>query len=171
MLYWAYGSNLCVERIRRRCPAARKARAFAVHDAALVFRGVADVVIRTGSVVPGGLWHITPECEAELDRYEGIKQRLYLKRYLPLKIDGQVWKCLFYQMATSRGIMPPGRDYADTIARGYRDFGLDVRVLNAAIAESWDNQERTNFLRRRYWEKGSPRLAPRPLITKEENAS
>lgn len=165
-LYWAYGSNLNARAMLRRCPQAIRASAFAVQDAALIFRGVADVVVRKGSVVHGGLWWITAECERSLDRFEGISSRLYLKRYLPLVIKGKNYECLFYQMATSRGVLPPSAEYAATIARGYRDFGLPGEALEAAIRESWDTKEPTNFLRQRYESKGRPRLAarPQPLI-------
>lgn len=161
-LYWAYGSNLNIRAMKRRCPGAVKSSAFAVHDAALIFRGVADVTVRRGSVVHGGFWWITDECERQLDRYEGVSLRLYLKRHLPVKIRGVVHKVLFYQMATSRGVLPPSQDYADTIARGYRDFGLPVEALEDAIRESWDDKSPTNFLRERHARKGMPRLARRP---------
>ena len=63
MYYWAYGSNLCVEHMRRRCPRAQKICRLDVPGLALVFRGVADVTIRRGALVQGGLWKITRECE------------------------------------------------------------------------------------------------------------
>src|SRR5262252_7297802 len=106
MYYWAYGSNLNVAAMRRRCPAAEQVRKMFVTDAALVFRGVADVTVRKGNMVPGGLWKITEKCEASLDRYEGVGTRFYLKRYLPIKIKGKVHDCMFYQMRASTGVMP-----------------------------------------------------------------
>jgi len=160
-LYWAYGANLSKEAMAHRCPRAIPSTKLVVHSAALVFRGVADVEIRRGSVVQGGLWWITAECEAALDRFEGVSGGLYVKRYLPvwkMKHSGKQRKALFYQMQIAEGMMPPSRHYVETIAQGYQDFGLDLAFLDAAIEEAWTNKKVTPFLRRRYVEKGSPRL-------------
>lgn len=159
MYYWAYGSNLNVRAMRERCPRARKVGRMAVKDCALVFRGVLDVTVRKGVVTPGGLWKITPQCEASLDRYEGVAGGLYVKRYLLIEVDGRKEDCLLYQMATDRGIMPPSIDYYDTVARGYEDFGLDPAPLKAAVREAWGDKEVTPLLRERHIRKGKPKLA------------
>ena len=160
MLYWAYGSNLSYASMRRRGPRAKPHRKLFVTDAALVFRGVADVTKRRGSTVAGGLWEITKECERSLDRYEGAGT-FYLKRYLPVKVDGKVRDVLFYQMKASSGIMPPTAAYAETIAEGYRDFGLDLRRLDAAIHQSWEDKDLEDWLIDRHVRKGTPPLAHR----------
>lgn len=160
-LYWAYGSNLCVEHMARRCPAAEMVGPLTVDSAALVFRGVADVVARRGRQVQGGLWRITDECERALDQYEGVVRRLYMKRYLPLPDGGE---CMFYQMRTRHGIMPPSEVYVEIIARGYQDFGLDLAGLDVALAESWSRKEVTPTLHERHRKRGRPtlaRIAPR----------
>lgn len=160
-LMWAFGANLNRESMARRCPAAIPGSKLIVHNAALVFRGVADVEIRKGSVVQGGLWWITAECEENLDYFEGVRQGLYVKRYLPvwkMKHSGKYRKALFYMMKNTAGTMPPSQHYAATIAQGYQDFGLDLEFLDAALEEAWTNKKVTPFLRRRYIEKGSPRL-------------
>lgn len=159
MFYWAYGSNLNVEAMRRRCPAARQVKQMFVTDAALVFRGVADVTHRKGNMVPGGLWEITHKCEEVLDRYEGVNSRFYLKRYLPVKFKGKVRDCLFYQMRASNGVMPPSEYYLETIEQGYRDFGLDLAYLDVALQESWGSKEVTDWLANRHVRKGQPKLA------------
>lgn len=158
-LYWAYGSNLCKKSMRLRCPDARPAGSLEVHDAALVFRLFADVVVQRGSSVHGGLWWISPEDEMNLDRYEGVSQRLYVKRYLRMKVGERVRKVLFYQMGTDRGIMPPGQSYVDVITQGYKDFGLPLEALSDAVAGSWSDKKVTEFLRGRHDRKGKPRLA------------
>lgn len=165
MLYFAYGSNLCVWHMRRRCPAAKlvltddgQRRRLFVQDAALVFRGVADMTVRKGGSVPGGLWRLTPDCERELDRCEGVSiaNAGYLKRYFTLS-DGK--RCLFYQMKTHRGIMPPDEEYLDLIRQGYEDFGLDLNYLKAALDESWKTKDVTKQLRDRHVRRNKPKLA------------
>lgn len=167
MLYFAYGSNLCIDHMRRRCPEAEPLRAMPVKDAALVFRGVADVTLRKNSFVQGGLWRITDECEKSLDRFEGVASKLYLKRYLQVRNEkGAVEDCLLYQMRISKGIMPPAEAYLETIAQGYRDFDLDLAYLDAALQESWGSKKITETLRERHVRRGRPKLAspaPRKL--------
>lgn len=152
--YWAYGSNLCEASMRVRCPAARKVGRLFLTDAQLVFRGVADVVSFPGGTVPGGLWKITHRCERALDQYEGVSSRFYKKRYIRVRVHGQVRSVLFYQMTMGRGVMPPTNAYLDTIARGYADFGLDTLPLDEAFARSWSEKELTPRLRRRRADKG-----------------
>jgi hypothetical protein len=159
MLMWCYGSNLNIAQMKRRCPKAKFKGPLVVNDAALVFRGVADVVVREGSFVPGGLWSISKDCERALDRYEGVASGLYVKRYFHLRRNKQVVDVLFYQMSQTRGVMPPGQDYLNTIAKGYKDFDLDLNVLEMYLQESWGDKDVTEELRRRYDAKGRPTLA------------
>jgi AIG2-like family len=158
-LYWAYGANLNVDSMARRCPGAEPVAALVMPNGALVFRGVADVVVRKGSEVHGGLWWITPACERSLDRFEGVSSGLYLKRELVVRLSKVPHKCLFYQMAMSTGVMPPSEHYLDTIAEGYRDFGLDLDALDEAVQESWVGKKVTSVLRRRYLAKGSLKMS------------
>lgn len=152
-LYWAYGSNLDIGAMQHRCPRAVPFCAFPLADVALVFRFVADVVGRRGSVTPGGLWWVSPECERSLDRYEGVAwgrgAGLYEKRYVTLDLgDGRVEDVLFYKMLRA-GISPPSEAYLATIERGYEDFGLDKAWLDRAVADSWSRKELTPYLRDR----------------------
>jgi hypothetical protein len=160
MLYWAYGSNLCVASMRRRCPDAKKIGKLFVDDATLVFRSVADVTVLEGSVVPGGLWEISRSDERSLDMYEGVASGFYLKRYLTVQRGKRKpEQVLFYQMSTSRGIMPPSDGYLDTIAQGYRDFGLPLEALDEFLAAAWSDKKVTPMLRERHLRKGRPTLA------------
>jgi hypothetical protein len=161
-LMWSFGANLNIRSMLHRCPRAVLCKPLIVADAALVFRGVADVEIRKGSFVQGGLWWITEECEEALDRFEGVRHGLYKKMYLPVwkkRISGEWRKALFYKMNDEHGIMPPSAHYAQTIAQGYRDFGLDLEFLDAAIQESWTEKKVTPTLRRRADIKGWPKLS------------
>ena len=157
--YWAYGSNLCHEAMASRCPAAKPDGPLIVPSARLVFRGVADVTYNEDFSVQGGLWKISEACERELDRYEGVASKFYLKRYLKIRIDGTIQRVLFYQMRRSTGVMPPSEYYLQTIVKGYEDFGLDISCLDDALRHSWSDKEVDQGLRERYKRKGSPKLA------------
>ena len=158
MLYWAYGSNLCEEAMRSRCPAARKVGPLYVPNGALVFRSCADVEYREGWECPGGVWRITPACEEELDRYEGVEHGLYKKLYLTLSVKGKQHRCMYYKM-NEKGVMPPPEPYLEVIAQGYRDFGLNMNYLDQALEHSWEEKNKTPYLRKRHRRKGQPILA------------
>lgn len=165
MLYWAYGSNLCPQGMKSRAPGAKRVGPCVLGNGSLVFRGVADVASMDGDeyTIQGGVWRITKTDEQALDRYEGVSGGLYLKRYLTLKVKGVAEECLFYQMPSKRGhaIMPPSDSYLRTIQRGYEYFGLDLDELNKAVASSWDDKNKTEWLRERYVRRGRQKLAPR----------
>jgi hypothetical protein len=162
MLYFAYGSNLNVAAMKRRCPKAKKVGRLILPNAKLVFRGVADVIWAPKSRCPGGLWEITRKCEAALDRYEGVASGLYRKEYLTVRLakGGEPQQVLVYLM-NSDGVMPPWEEYIDTIAQGYRDFGLDryLCYLDQALEHSWAEKNKTRHLHRRWVQKGRPPLA------------
>lgn len=157
--YWAYGSNLNVPQMRRRCPGAERLAPMTVPDARLVFRLYADVEYAPGEKCPGALWRITAEDEKNLDRYEGVESGLYAKRYLRVRLGHEIVDCLYYQMTRDEGVMPPMESYLDVIAEGYRHFGLDESYLDRALAAAWDEKEKTPFLRDRYTSKGRLPLA------------
>lgn len=173
-LYWAYGSNLNLAHMARRCPQAEPVGPLNLLHGQLIFRGVADVTVKKDSEVPGGLWRITRRCEHSLDAYEGVSSRLYLKRFFTVQDEetGQLEDVLFYQMQTKRGRMPPSQHYLQTIVDGYEDFGLDRRFLDEALQDSWEQKEVTRHLRERHDRRGRPSLAeslplPTPFITGE----
>lgn len=157
-LYWAYGSNLNIAQMKARCPAAEPVAPLTLPRAILRFRGVADVAFHETAKCPGGLWRITPACEEELDMYEGVAHRLYEKRYIVLRVEGRVERCLLYKML-QRGIMPPSEHYLDVIIRGYRDFGLPLERLDRAVEHSWNRKDKTPAMRRAYRRRGEPTLA------------
>lgn len=155
-LYVAYGSNLAKRQMRQRCPTARPLGKFLMTDARLVFRGVADLEYRPGEVTPCGLWAINQADEAALDRYEGIGLGRYFKSdKLEIEFAGRPRKAVIYLM-NSEGIYPPSQRYADVLRQGYKDFDLDVRYLEAAIARSFDKQPDEEIIARRLRQKADP---------------
>jgi len=75
--YIAYGSNLDVDQMLRRCPNALTIGRSTIDGYKLVFRGnsrsgVANIEPYTGASVPVGIWSISPSDEDALDWYEGF---------------------------------------------------------------------------------------------------
>lgn len=90
-LYFAYGSNIDLEQMARRCPAAQVVGPATLENYELAFRGsgFATIMPKEGSVVHGLLWSITPLCEQALDRYEGYP-RHYTKELATVRgADGR----------------------------------------------------------------------------------
>ena len=73
--YIAYGSNLNLEQMARRCPTARVVKASFLHNHRLMFRGkstaAATVEEHRGNKVPVLIWQLQPSDERALDAYEG----------------------------------------------------------------------------------------------------
>jgi len=163
-LYFAYGSNLHKRQMKWRCPKAVAVGAFFLDDAKLVFRGVADVVYSKGSRVPGGLWLITDECEASLDRYEGVAGGMYRKVEVQLTEPIRGHDTIMFYVMNSEGIMPPSMGYLATIREGYRNFGLKQKPLRDAVEASHDEKNPSHIERQRYARNGRPPLAERPSL-------
>ena len=89
MLYFAYGSNLNHEQMQRRCRDSEYIKNFVLEGYKLSFcavsrsYGVANIIKKSGSKVPGGIWKISESDEKELDIYEGYPT-LYTKDYFKL---------------------------------------------------------------------------------------
>ena len=92
-LYIAYGSNLNLEQMKRRCPTAEVVGTAELKNWRLRFRGgshsaVATIEREQGFTVPVLIWRIQPEDEVALNRYEGFPF-LYRKETLRLTVNGK----------------------------------------------------------------------------------
>lgn len=122
-LYFAYGANLNLEGMRFRCPAAEPIDSFMLDDWRLCFSGVATIKPEPGSQVAGALWSISKECEDSLDIFEGYPY-LYTKVYLT---QGEHTFMVYVMNEDTPA--PPAKSYFETIAQGYRDWGLPMDSL------------------------------------------
>ena len=134
MLYFAYGSNLNHERMQIRCRDSKYIKNFILEGYKLSFcavsrsYGVANIIKKSGSKVPGGIWKISESDEKELDIYEGYPT-LYTKDYFNL--NGE--KIMFYIMKRKYSFKPPRRSYVDTIRQGYLHCNLDTEYLKRRL--------------------------------------
>ena len=132
--YLAYGSNLDVEQMIRRCPGAIKIGAAELEGYHLVFRsnirglGVANIEPRAGCSVPVGIWSVTAGDEAALDRYEGFP-RLYRKEWFTVRVNSRPVSVMAYVMTPSHRKTAPSPSYLGIIKQGYKDFGFNTRRL------------------------------------------
>lgn len=170
MLMFSYGSNLCIEHMKIRCPRAVPLGRFDLKHTRLVFRGVADAAYEPEALCPGGIWRITAACEAALDRYEGIGSGAYRKELVDLTGVAGETEMMLYSM-NSTGIFPPSRGYLDTIIQGYRDFKLPLRYLRAAVAASWSDKAPSHLERKRHRRDGRPTLALSKTVLRPKAAT
>ena len=133
-IYIAYGSNMNIEQMKRRCPNSKEIGKGILKDYKLVFKGVADIIKCPGAEVPIAIWEITEKCEISLDRYEGYP-RLYRKEYVTIEINGKEEIAMVYVMNYGR-IAPPNAYYYNVIKQGYEDFDINITPLKVALAES-----------------------------------
>lgn len=136
--YIAYGSNLNLGQMTRRCPTAKVIGKGEIKDHELLFRrgnlsAVATVEPRAGSSVPVLIWEIGPEDERNLDIYEGYP-RLYDKVDLEVQTEAGCESIMAYIMTEGHEIGRPSAYYLETIAAGYLEAGFDVnRLLESVI--------------------------------------
>lgn len=141
--YIAYGSNLNLKQMVKRCPTAEVVKATNLQNYRLMFRGkgtaVATIERRHGGKVPILIWRLQPSDEHNLDIYEGFPH-LYRKETLKLTVDGKRVQAMVYIM--NERLHPydtPSRSYFDTIRQGYEDSGFDTNILRQAVLDSvWE---------------------------------
>lgn len=138
-IYAAYGSNMNLAQMAQRCPKATVCGKGELKGYRLTFRGgagggVANVEKSRDASVPIVLWWITPICEEVLDRYEGYPH-LYEKRLVEIETPGGTAIAMIYVMAKRYERMPshPSGYYYGVIKQGYKDNGIPLKALNAAL--------------------------------------
>ena len=130
-IYIAYGSNLNLEQMKRRCPDSRVIGTAMLENYELEFRGVATVVPKKGSAVPILVWEISPQDEKNLDKYEGVPL-MYRKEEYEIDLNGQKVTGMAYVMNGGQ-ISAPGLGYQRVIAQGYHENHLNLEFLNQAV--------------------------------------
>ncbi len=142
--YIAYGSNLNIQQMRRRCPGAAVVGTSVIRDYRLLFKGSKTGVYLTiepweGGQVPVAVWEVTETDEHSLDLYEGYPV-FYYKTEMELEVRAsgrrQTLTGFVYIMCEGRALGTPGKSYLMTCAHGYLNFGFDSRILLDAYANS-----------------------------------
>ena len=135
--YIAYGSNLNVAQMVRRCPGAKPIGTAVLENNTLYFRGSGSgyyltIEQKSGSKVPVAIWEVTAEDEEALDRYEGFP-RFYYKHNFTLTVTAFDEKTTA-ELECFAYIMTDGRDVGlPTPIQGYKDFGFDTRILKRTV--------------------------------------
>jgi gamma-glutamylcyclotransferase (GGCT)/AIG2-like uncharacterized protein YtfP len=124
MLHFAYGSNMSVRMMRRRCPAARlQGRALLPGYRVIITReGYASIESAPGACVHGVLWRLTPRDLAALNAYENLGG---LYRVVTMTVVGnrrRVVALVYVGRSQARG--RPRSGYMDIVTAAAREAGL-----------------------------------------------
>jgi gamma-glutamylcyclotransferase (GGCT)/AIG2-like uncharacterized protein YtfP len=132
--YIAYGSNLNLLQMGKRCPTAKVIGTTMLDGWQLTFRGVATIEPKPYAQTPVAIWEIDKDSEYALDLYEGYP-RLYRKETMPVNIDGKTIQAMVYIMNSGKPCMP-SKYYFDVIRQGYIDTGLNENYLFDALKDT-----------------------------------
>ena len=137
-MYFAYGSNINLDQMAYRCPAAQVVGPVVLEGYELLFRGnasgngVATIKPKEGQQVHGLLWRITPGCERSLDLYEGYPH-LYEKESVAVRDNAG------RQLTVMAYVMTDGdRWRSPALPSEYYNINQIARSVNAGIATAED---------------------------------
>jgi phage replication-related protein YjqB (UPF0714/DUF867 family) len=134
--YFAYGSNLCVAQMARRCPDATNPRpaTLADHDWLINRRGVATVEQFAGTHVHGVVWDVSDRDLATLDSAEGVPVRYRRDRLTVHMPDGPSDAWVYVDHRVEPGAPRPG--YLERIIDGAIHHRLPPRWIE--FLRRWD---------------------------------
>ena len=131
MLYFAYGSNLNLFQMKRRCKDSVFIKKYELKGYKLNFRSkyrAADIEKSKNSIVPGALFEISKSDEKKLDVYEDfpiLYKKLYFTYYNRTVMT--------YIMVNKTEFRYPTERYLNVVKRGYKDCKLDTKYLKVAL--------------------------------------
>ena len=131
MLYFAYGSNLNIFQMKRRCKDSKFLKKIKLKDFRLTFRSkyrAADIEPKKNSIVPGALFEISKSDEKRLDLYEDYPL-LYTKYYF----THYGKKVMTYTMVKKTKFTYPTERYLNVVKRGYKDCKIEKKYLLKAL--------------------------------------
>jgi len=137
--YIAYGSNMNLEQMKKRCPKSEKLGLANLEGYKLNFRGRghANIIENKDSNLPVVLWKITEDCEENLDVYEDYPD-YYIKKDIELKFEGKNIEAMVYIMNEKMEniLVEPSEEYFKIILEGYKLNNIRTDGLLKALEEN-----------------------------------
>lgn len=134
-LHFAYGSNMDVGAMARRCPGARSLGLARLnrHRLVIMREGYASVLRDTRRAVHGLLWDLPLSDVPALDRYEEVAGGLYVKAVQAVSSTRGLRRALIYLGWGGEGGVPqPG--YLEGVLAAGREIGLSAAYLREVAA-------------------------------------
>jgi hypothetical protein len=145
--YFAFGANMEVAGMARRCPGARPLGRAELdhHRFAIVHPGYATVMPARGSRVHGVLWMLGVRDLAILDAYENLPSGLYGREERPVRHSGRLMRAIIYFVRNPKpASVRPGylEDCVLPAARHWElpaDYikGIEAFIMPAGAREPW----------------------------------
>jgi len=149
MLYFAYGSNLNMVQMKKRCPDSVSITKVRLKNYKLVFNRVADIIKSEGDEVEGAIYEVSPRDIKNLDVYEGYP-RLYTKVEVTVEDDnGKSYEVFVYVMV-KKGLAEPQEYYYNTISQGFKDWDIPKVTLKKAKNQSKINCKIDSFFTQKH---------------------
>ena len=129
--YFAYGSNMNQEQMKYRCLNSRPLGKVSLLGYRFIInsRGVANIIPNNYSTVNGILWLINPKHELILDYFEGVKKKIYFKKYCFVTFLNQRELSLIY-IAFNKVIGNPRKGYLEKVINGAKSFNAKKKWIN-----------------------------------------
>lgn len=129
MYYFAYGSNLCKQQMRERCPDSQPKFIAILPNYKLVFAGwsrewrggKASIISFRGERVRGAIYEVTEACLKRLDKHEAGYARLNVTVF---DEDNEPVPAVTYIKSGQLEESSPSKEYAAVILQGYTDWGI-----------------------------------------------
>jgi len=121
-LYFAYGSNLWIDQMARRCPGNTLLGLGIMRDWKWIIgsSGYANVIESPGDLVHGFVYTLTPDDEEKLDGFESSGE-LYNKQMHDIEHMGRQEECLVYVDVERPEQGHPRFEYIDRMNKAIRD--------------------------------------------------
>lgn len=153
--YFAYGSNLNKQQMKRRVGKLKDSTRAVLRDHRVVFDtysqtwrgGVADIVESPGDAVYGAAYLLTEEQVKELDKYEGVP-RLYSRRRVTVEVDDMLLDTITYVASNPGKFIKPSQKYLDSVTSGLRQHGYEEEIAKRIVRAAEGNQDSLHLNRR-----------------------
>ena len=126
MLYFAYGSNLNLIQMKKRCSDSIPVAKVKLKDYKLVFNRVADIEESEEDIVYGAIYKVSDRDIKKLDIYEGYP-RLYDRIDVEVEDDeGKTYAAFVYVMVV-KGRGHPADSYYKIIKQDFKDWKISMQ--------------------------------------------
>ena len=137
-LYFAYGSNMNLAQMARRCPGAQLGIQAELPGWRYFINGngYAGIEKFSGGLVRGSLWSLLPQHWEALDQYEGVAGGYYEKKKMDVlsSRNGKQLPVWVY-LSNDYNYGTPSSSYQEIVVQGARDVNLPESYL--PVLEAW----------------------------------
>jgi hypothetical protein len=131
-LHFAYGSNMSRSLMQGRCPGAQAIGRATLAGWRFVVtpEGYGSIARRSGAVLHGVLWRLSPRDLAALNAYESLDAGLYVRRTMAVRHGARrVAALVFVARRSGEGVPRPG--YIAVVADAARDWDFPPAYIRA----------------------------------------